>query len=72
MVLGEGPSEVDNIQEEPEIRYDRTISGEDVKVRGVFGFTFVFTSKWESYYKVQTKPNIYWRYNEDMMNSKCC
>ena len=45
MVLGEGPSEVDNIQEQPEIRYDRTISGEDVKVRGVFGFTFVFTSK---------------------------
>lgn len=36
MVLGERPSEFDNIQEQPEIRYDRTISEEDLKVKGVF------------------------------------
>lgn len=36
MVLGEGPSEFDNIQEQPEIRYDRTISEEDLEVKGVF------------------------------------
>lgn len=36
MVLGEGSSEFDNIQEQTEIRYDRTISEEDLKVKGVF------------------------------------
>ena len=42
MVLSEGPSYVHKIQGQPEIRYDKTISREDLKVKGVFEYTFVF------------------------------